>query len=358
MKQIGGYFPEVELLPAENRFLDSLCPEGGELRYLMSGRCANCLALKDNALRDKKKVAYVPIYTCETVIAPFVKEGYSLIFYDFKKDMTPIFDSAVLDKISIISICGYYGFSRYDRAFVDECVKRGIAVIEDTTHSIFSGDGVYPHCDYIVGSMRKWIGVAAGGFAIKTKGHFDVESAPIHDEHIRMRTEGIKELTRLSHEEDSAENAAKKKAATDLLWNAELLLRQIFDAQTSDEASVNIIKHFDFENLKRTRRENYAYLLEHCPESDKFTVVFDELDPETVPSHFTLYVNDRQAFKEFMEARGIHATTYWPVGPEVDLTGHDDARYIYDHVISLSCDQRFKKDDMQYICDALKDFNS
>lgn len=356
MKQIGGYFTIESPLPEENHFLEGLCPKEGELKYLMSGRCANCLALKDNGINDKKKVAYVPIYTCETVIAPFVKEGYSLIFYDFKKDMTPIFDPAVLDRISIISICGYYGFSRYDRSFVDECKRRGITVIEDTTHSIFSEDGIYPGCDYVVGSLRKWIGVPAGGFAIKMKGKFLISPEAIHAEHIKMRTDGLKKLTRLASEPLTEEVMEKKAAASTLLWDSELLLRKIFDSQESDELSVNIIKHFDFDELKRRRRENYAYLLSHCPESDKFKVVFDELDEKTVPSHFTLYVNDRDSFKAFMEERGIHATTYWPVGPEVDLRGHDDAAYIYDHVISLSCDQRNTVEDMQYICDALSEF--
>ena len=356
MRQIGGYFPIAPLTDSESGYLEALCPEEGELRYLMSGRCANYLALKDNALSDTKKVAYVPLYTCETVIAPFVKAGYSLIFYDFKKDMTPVFDHSVLDKISIISICGYYGFSRYDRDFVDECVSRGIKVIEDTTHSIFSKDGIYPKCDYVVGSLRKWLGVAAGGFAIKTKGKFNLSSAPIHSEHIKMRSDGLKELTLLAKEAPSPEVDEEKKKASELLWDSEMLLRRIFDCQESDEESVNIIKHFDYENLRKRRRENYSCLLENCPRSDKFSIVFDSLDSETVPSHFTLYVEDRASFKEFMEERGVHATTYWPVGPEVKLEGHDDAAFIYNHVISLPCDQRYNREDMLYICEVLSQY--
>ncbi|MFQ9704217.1 MAG: hypothetical protein ACLR0U_23165 [Enterocloster clostridioformis] len=57
-----------------------------------------------------QKAAYVPVYTCETVLAPFLKAGYELLFYDVSKDLTPIFDERVLDRISVVNLCGYYGF--------------------------------------------------------------------------------------------------------------------------------------------------------------------------------------------------------------------------------------------------------
>ena len=89
------------------------------------------------------------------VLAPFLKAGYELLFYDVSRDLTPIFDERVLDRISVVNLCGYYGFCSYDREFIRKCSERGISIVEDTTHSIFSADGVDPHCDYVVGSMRK-----------------------------------------------------------------------------------------------------------------------------------------------------------------------------------------------------------
>ena len=38
------------------------------------------------------------------------------------------------------------------------------------------------------------------------------------------------------------------------------------------------------------------------------------------------------------------------------LEGHTDCAYIYDHVISIPCDQRYTAEDMAYICRVLKDF--
>ena len=98
------------------------------------------------------------------------------------------------------------------------------------------------------------------------------------------------------------------------------------------------------------------YLDGLCPKSDAYTIVFPYLDDATVPSHFTLYAADREKFKEYLSQNGIHATSYWPVGPYINLEGHTDCAYIYDHVISIPCDQRYTAEDMAYICRVLKDF--
>ena len=87
MKKIGGSFPYIALSDKPNGHLEQLTPEAGELKYFMSGRCGIYYALLDHKLTTDKLVAYVPLYTCETVLAPFHKAGYELVFYDFDEIM-------------------------------------------------------------------------------------------------------------------------------------------------------------------------------------------------------------------------------------------------------------------------------
>ena len=110
MKKIGGSFQEEPTLSAENGYFEEICPPGGDLRLMMSGRCGIYYCLEDIARTDTKKVAYVPRYTCETVLAPFAKAGYQLRFYGIDRDMRSVFDPAVLEEISVLSLCGYFGF--------------------------------------------------------------------------------------------------------------------------------------------------------------------------------------------------------------------------------------------------------
>lgn len=352
MKKIGGYFPYAELSEEPNHFLESLTPDQGELKYLMSGRCAIYYALMDFRKKDQKRVAYVPVYTCETVLAPFQKAGYELLFYDFDRNMIPVFDPDVLDRISLISICGYYGFSGYDREFVKECSRRGIGIIEDTTHSIFSADGIDPHCDYVVGSFRKWIGVASGGFAIKQNGTFAEEPLPPNEEHLNWRKECIS-LKDHFDQHTPEEQEALMVQGDELFWKSEMQLRRIFDSYGSDPDSVYIMNHYPVHQLQERRRSNYQYLLEHLKPSAAWRIVFPELPEDTVPSHMTFFASDREAVRQALAAAGIGCTTYWPVGPLVHLEGHPDAAYIYDHVCSVPCDQRYGEAQMQEICDVL-----
>ena len=353
MKQIGGFFTYEPLPETENHYLENLCPPGGSLRFFMSGRCANYYALQDICLTDTKKAAYVPVYTCETVLAPFLKAGYELLFYDVSKDLTPIFDERVLDRISVVNLCGYYGFCSYDREFIRKCSERGIIIVEDTTHSLFSSDGVDPHCDYVVGSMRKWIGVPAGGFAIKRKGSFSLPVLPPDETHLSMRSISMRGKQQLLQSGTPDPQAIQK--FNDTFWDAEMMLRRIFDSYGSDRDSEYIIRHYDFEQLKQRRRANYQYLLDHMPEHPQLTVIFPVLKKGTVPSHFTVYAEDRDMVQSYLAGRGIKTTTYWPQGPMVDTEGHDDAAYIYSHVLSFTCDQRYETEDMEYICRQIED---
>lgn len=336
MGKKGGSFVEEPTLPVENGYFEKICPQGGDLRFMMSGRCGIYYCLEDIARTDRRKVAYVPRYTCETVLAPFAKAGYQLRFYGIDRDMGSVFDPAVLDEISVLSLCGYFGFCNYDRDFVRACHERGVVIFEDVTHSLFSEGGIDPLCDYWAGSFRKWMGVSCGGFAVKRRGVFAGDPLPVHPRHLELR------------------QALAGAEGHDLFWEGEMLLRQIFDSYGGDPHSEYVMRHADLEGVFRRRRENYSALLERLPaETAGFRPVFPVLPEGVVPCNFTVYADDRDHFSAYLAERGIRTTAFWPVGPLVNLEGCPDERYIYDHVLSIPCDQRRSVKDMDYVARAL-----
>lgn len=310
------------LLPGENGYFERLCPPDGEVSFTMSGRCGIYQCLEDIKLRDHKRVAYLPMYTCETVAAPFYKAGYTLKFYEVDQQLRSIFDPTVIDEISVLSLCGYYGFCSYDRAFVQTCHDKGVIIFEDMTHSALCPDGMDPLCDYVAGSFRKWMDVASGGFAIKRRGKFAPMLREPHEEHLALRREYLD-----TH-------------SMDAFWGAEMMLRQIFDLYRGDAVSERIMRCADLEEIKRRRRENYQTLLDALPKTLRgLRLVFPELTACAVPSHFSIYADDREHFLAYLRENGVAYKVFWPVGPLVDLTGHDTVRYIYEHILSLFCDQ-------------------
>lgn len=341
MKELGGILPFEPTLPQNNGFLQKISPLNGELNLMMSGRCGIFRCLSDIAKTDHKKIAYVPIYTCETVLAPFIKAGYQLIFYNIDRTLKCLFSSQVLDKISVLSLCGYYGFISYDPNFVYECKRRKITIFQDTTHSIFSSNGIDPLCDYFAGSFRKWIGVPCGGFAAKTEGKFITPLISFNSHHVDMRFESIQTNN------------------NELFWKTEMYLREIFGNQSSDSLSRQIIQHMDIESLITKRRKNFHTILSHIPRKPHgFKAVFPALTEECVPSHFVIYAKKRDHLQKFLKENHIHSTVYWPINPFVNLDDQIDANYVYNHILALPCDQRYSTNDMLFIAKKLNDYSS
>lgn len=335
MNQIGGMFYYEPGLCQENGYFSRVCPEGGDLAFTMSGRCGIYYCLEDILPRDTKKVAYVPLYTCETVLGAYEKAGYRLKFYDLDENLRSSFDPAALDEISVLALCGYYGFCNYDRSFVAACKERGIIILEDVTHSLLSGDGIDPLCDYFTGSFRKWMGVACGGFAVKCSGTFAKPLLAVDPTHLRQREQAI------------------ETASSEVFWEGELRLRTMFDSFAGDERSEYIMRHADLAAICNARRANFAAILQALPaQLHGVRPVFPVLPDAAVPSHFCFYAERREEFQEFLRQREIRSSVFWPVGPIVHPQGHRSVEYIYDHIVSVPCDQRYTPADMQRIADA------
>ncbi|MFR0054968.1 MAG: hypothetical protein ACLRVO_13760 [Blautia wexlerae] len=47
-------------------------------------------------------MAYLPSYDCETVLGCFVKAGYEIHYYDFDKNLSPVFEEEMIPQISVL----------------------------------------------------------------------------------------------------------------------------------------------------------------------------------------------------------------------------------------------------------------
>ena len=135
------------------------------------------------------------------------------------------------------------------------------------------------------------------------------------------------------------------------------MLRKIFDLYQGDPESEYIMRHADLEQIKHLRRENYQILLDALPRNLRgIQPVFPELTPQAVPSHASFYVEDRDRFLRYLTENSIPYKVFWPVGPLVALTGHDTVRYVYEHIVSLFCDQHCTRSDMLYLANVLAQY--
>ena len=341
---IGGMF---ELEKAAGR----LTEERPNTIYTMSGRCAIYACLKDMG-SSKKKIAYVPAYTCETVLASYQKAGYSLRFYDIDPDgLKPLFKEDDLEGVGIMNLCGYYGFLTYDDTFIDICHKKGITILHDTTHSPTYPD---PKADYAAGSLRKWMGIASGGIATKSSGAFTFPLLPVDEEHMKGRYKAMEERSKAIETGDDSYNAK----ASETFWDTELRLREIFDAYSSDEYSVDIILHFNFKAMEKKRRSNFKTVISNLSKPRGWRPIYMSLKDNDVPSHFSLFADNRDDLQRFLRERKIASTVYWPIPPMIDdISRYKGASYIYDHICSIQLDQRYGKKEMEYLANSLNAYS-
>ncbi len=342
--RLGFMFPLESSSPWSKGFLKDI---GSDLYYFMSGRCALYACLLDAKSNDEDNIAYVPAYTCETVLASYEKAGHTLRFYDVDEhELTPLFKEEDLQGVSVLNLCGYYGFSRYDEQFLGLCNDQGVRIIQDTTHSMFSRDGHSPYADYWAGSLRKWIGVACGGVGIKKEGTFSVERRVPDSKHL----EGRYQAMQYREEAVRTGNQAFDRLAGEVFWETEMRLREMFDVFGSDSLSKRIIETLDVDTLVQKRRDHYKTVLAHYKPSLQYQAIFPHLDSETCPSHFSWYSEDRNRAQQFLLDHGIRSTVYWPKPPQlIQVEQYPHATWIYDHVMSVQIDQRYAKEDMEYL---------
>ena len=91
MRKIGGMFHYEPNTPIENGYFSRICSPGDDLAFTMSGRCGIYYCLQDIARYDTRKVAYVPMYTCGTVLAPFKKARICTAFSTQRLSMKSVF---------------------------------------------------------------------------------------------------------------------------------------------------------------------------------------------------------------------------------------------------------------------------
>ena len=150
----------------------------GDMTFTTSG--AGALTLLLQQIEPKTKIALLPAYICESVIEPFLEMGYHCHYYEVNGDLVPDLESIrSFSEVGVFFHLGYFGFPTNSNlsGVLEYFKKESVLIIEDVTHSLFSGFGHSKFNDFYIGSFRKWFGVPSGGFlaAVTGKLHASLE---------------------------------------------------------------------------------------------------------------------------------------------------------------------------------------
>lgn len=350
MIEIGSDF---WLLPedVENRNKDSLeppCARQDIVDSVWLSTCRSAIKLALTQCDVENRVALVPAYTCETVLAPFVDSGYRLVYYEVNEAlMTPgaeIISLLEESKSSLFLFHHYFGFETIsDIGSVIEYAKtHDIVTIEDCTQSMYSAFDK-SLSDYEVGSIRKWCGMPDGAY-LMSRSH-QIQGKPVLNDCELEESMKEAELAKYHY---MIHGEGEKEHFLDLYRKAKKTLDHQTNAYTISPLSLSLQKNLDKDHLMRQRRANFSHLLSRPKWSESVYPVFRELAEGVVPLYFPIWVADRADLQSHLAAHAIYCPIIWPK-PSVCPTLGVSTESLYDHMLCIPIDQRYGREEMEYI---------
>lgn len=297
-------------------------------------------------------ITLLPEYICESVTGCF--ETDRICFYRLEQDFTIDMESIkvqITPDVKVIFLMHYFGMVQpADKLDVLKRIakERGIAIIEDTTHSIFSKKRTVG--DYVISSIRKWMPIPKGGVLYMADNVLGVEMEesriPVSIENERADAMILKDLF-LKHFLDC--NSEYRKMFTE----CENALDKQKEIYRLSDFSGFIISCMDIEEIILRRKRNYQFLKEQMAKSDFLPVC--RLNSDDCPFVFPVRVQQRDKFRKYLMDRRIYCAVHWPfdgVMKEERAFAEENAGSL----ISLPIDQRYDEDEMEYMVKVISEY--
>lgn len=348
--EIGSDFEWMEPCykdsPSLYEFLQETDQE--DLLWTFSGRSALAQILADIQLDQTIRTAFLPSYSCISMLQPFLDCDIKLRFYDVTIDQKSWqMDFDQVSEGDVFLFMEYFGFSTAPENLAEELEhmkKRGMILIQDITHNLFDPRRFSFKADYSAASIRKWGAVAAGGIAYKQRGYFSVKTDIYSKQIVTEKLAAMKQKRAyLSTGQGNKEDFLKASADFNngfIRFDPRLMI---------DPFSLAYLKNTSWSWLVKKRRDNARWLMEHLSASENYFIPVDKSElSQAVPLFVPLILtaDQRDNLRSFMIRRQIYLPIHWP-----ESFGADDS--VKKRELSLVCDQRYDQEDMQRIIDAI-----
>lgn len=318
----------------------------GKAECFRSGRDT----LRAIALRHKECCGRIllPALCCESMVEPFMENGYEVSFFKLKPDLSADFED-ILSKMragTVFLYINYFGIT----SLADEKLEyiqrhfENPILVEDRTHDILVSRSNRFVPDYTVCSIRKWVAVPDGGavwssFEEKFQKEKDTYFGDIRIRALKNKSEYLK----------SGSAEIKTRFRSELAEANSYLDSSKIVAGMSIE-SRDLLGQVDFEKIYRQRAENALFLHKYIEGIETAS----NLSASSLQS--TLYhpilVGDRDEIQNRLAQKGIYCPVIWPL-PEQAVNICEVSGHVSNHMLALPCDHRYGAADMEYICDIL-----
>jgi len=314
--------------------------------------CREALLMITRKYRDSKKKVLIPAYTCQTVIDPFLQEGWSIEYYNITRrlriDTEDLRSKYDVFKPNLCIAHPYYGadLNQEELGTLTDLKNDGCALVEDLTQCVFSTQRSEIF-DYFTGSYRKWFPIPDGAFLIGK--NLCQKAKEENQEFVQSMADAM--YLRGSFHQTGDNNI---KEISRRVGNVAIShISGTIEPHIMSRLSQYLLSGIDIETTKKKRFANYRYLYDHIQESSICHPVDRNIDELTcAPLFFPLYVKDRSAFQKKLAQQEIYAPILWPVHTDTLLI-NDGIKRIYDEILMLPIDQRYGEGDMKRVVEVI-----
>lgn len=330
-----------------------LNPSGKDEVLLLSGRTAIDCICRDMQLSGRTGCVYMPAYCCYSMIAPFIRNGFSIGFYDVGFDGGKLTYNLADDrKIDILYLNNYFGFKTFiDIEWIRRKQKEGTIIIYDKTHSLFLQNDPYVEvADYIFCSLRKWFAVASGAILYKQSGdliNFDLKDYSYVQAKLSAQILKARYL--------SGDESVSKEMFYPAFADFSHHLEEDYAGYRMDEKSIVILKSANFTEIISRRRENAKMLYAELRDVGWLKFLFSGIDNDLTPLFVPVIVKTqelRDELKKRLISHQIYCPVHWPknsmIAPQMEVNK------IFDREISLICDQRYTPEQLDRMVQTIK----
>jgi hypothetical protein len=289
---------------------------------------------------------WLPSYICGVVIVAARAAGARMRFYAVD-DSLKISDNKWLAEIQpgdLVIFADYFGFDTW-RSYGAEVSACGARIAEDACQAMLNKD-FSQYSDYIIVSPRKFVGVPDGGILLAGKSTqvpaADFPAAP---------AEWLLRSTKASILRSQFDRYGGDRNWFKMFQWVEAN-GPIEPCRMSD-LSAAILRAVDWKTIKKRRRRNYEFLSSELGE----LAIFPDLPRGVVPLGFPIRLRKRDQVRRSLFKERIYPAVHWDIHdfvPAEFASSHRLAR----EIMTLPCDQRYGRDEMQRMVSKLKRYIS
>lgn len=363
MRRRGVFRPEADV--AGSLF-------GGGRRVWLTHRGSTAIQQACRALKagpgDK---ILAPAYNCGSEIDAMLWSGAEVILYGV--DRTAAFDLGEIESlmgpdVRAVFVTHFWGFPQPLEALRELCTERGVALVEDCAHALFSAGASGPvglGGDLAVFSLRKLLPLPDGGALVINgeKYHLDADlSAPsevvMAKRLMLMNPRGvtwpvIKRLREMAQGGEREQDGTPDDANGRPPLQAWAFFKKSLADRSMSSLSKRLFGELDTNEVVRRRRRNYSELLELVGRIEGVKPLYADLPERVCPLMLPVLVADRRHVDSELARRGIEVSGWWAYHPGLPWERFPDACFLKDSTLCLPVHQCLDEGAPERIAEAL-----